>query len=200
MTKPKLFEAPSKQDTERFWSSVDKTDDCWNWKAGLNQGYGVFLTPTIGRKWGAHRFAYETVVGPLPDGLVIDHRCHSDAVARGECTGGDDCPHRRCVNPDHLEPVTVRENTMRGAGPTSINAKKTHCPRGHEFTLENTGYEPSGGRKCRRCAVRADARYRARNTSKRWTCPICEKTFAWQTKQKHLVRHAIARTPPEEAP
>lgn len=106
--------------TERFWSKVDKTDGCWEWTASLVSGYGQFRHN--GRIVRAHRFAYEQLVGPVPKGLELDHLCRN----------------RRCVNPAHLEPVTQQENQLRGFGVSGINARKTHCLRGHEYTPENT--------------------------------------------------------------
>lgn len=106
---------------ERFWAKVNKTETCWLWTAVIVGGYGKFW---LDRHVGAHRFCYELLVGPVPDGLVLDHLCRV----------------RHCVNPDHLEPVTHRENVSRGVGPTAINSQKTHCKRGHPFTKENTGF------------------------------------------------------------
>lgn len=92
----------------------------------------------------AHRMAYEELVGPIADGLQIDHLC------RVRC----------CVNPAHLEPVTQAENIRRGVSPTAANRRKTHCKHGHEFTTENTRLVPEG-RICRRCDVAKTQRYRA---------------------------------------
>lgn len=106
----------------------DVTDNgCWQWTGPVDQnGYGKF-----GRNV-AHRRAYEELVGPVPEGLELDHLCHN----------------RGCINPAHLEPVTRAEN-IRRAGP----ATKTHCVRGHEFTTENTMERPDrlGQRVCRAC-------------------------------------------------
>ena len=119
--------------TERFWSKVDKSGDCWVWTAGKSRdGYGNFKRD--GKDLKAHRVAYELVRGSIPTGLDLDHLCRV----------------RACVNPDHLEPVTRRENIMRGAGYTAEQARKTACKRGHEFTAENT-YAWRGGRICRTC-------------------------------------------------
>jgi len=93
----------------RFWAKVDPgwTDDCWTWNANTDKdGYGIFSMPTGGpqaRNVKAHRWAYEQYVGPIPDGLVIDHLCRN----------------RGCVNPGHLEPVTARENTVRSDNPVA---------------------------------------------------------------------------------
>lgn len=103
----------SRPEAERFWSKVDKTDTCWLWTAALVKGYGRFTSDV--RQMGAHRWSYEALVGPIPEGLTLDHLCRNP----------------RCVNPDHLEPVTQRENVAR-------IPRKTHCPQGHPFTAENT--------------------------------------------------------------
>jgi hypothetical protein len=124
---------------ERFWARVDQTDSCWLWTGPLTaNGYADV---TIGRRrMRAHRFAYELLVGPIPDGLQLDH-----VKARG-------CRHRHCVNPAHLEPVTQTENILRGNSPAAIHARKTHCINGHEFSPENTYHRPdNGGRQCRTC-------------------------------------------------
>ena len=118
---------------ERFWSKVRKGDLCWAWMAGKVKGYGTFWDGT--RTARAHRFAYELLVGPIPDGLDIDHLCRN----------------RGCVNPDHMEVVTNRQNVLRGIGPTAENAVKTHCAHGHPFSPENTHIRPSGRRTCRAC-------------------------------------------------
>jgi hypothetical protein len=93
-----------------------------------------------------HRLSYEWHRGPIPEGMQLDHRCHTEAVARGECGGGD-CLHRRCVNPSHMDVVSASENTDRQ---DHANRAKTHCPRGHEYTEENTRVR-RGRRECRTC-------------------------------------------------
>lgn len=135
----------------RFWPKVRKTDGCWLWGASkYPKGYGMFRF--AGRPMQAHRFAYELVVGPIPDGLQIDHLCRV----------------RHCVNPSHLEAVSNRENTLRGVGATAVNAAKTHCERGHEFTPENTRRKasspatPYGARQCRECDRLRDRTHRSR--------------------------------------
>jgi hypothetical protein len=125
----------------RFWSKVviGGEDECWQWLAATRRGYGLFgisWRPT--RQALAHRFAYEFLVGPIPEGMTLDHLCRN----------------RGCVNPAHLEPVTGRENTLRGNGPAGVNARKTYCERGHAYDDENTYWvkTPTGrGRKCRIC-------------------------------------------------
>jgi hypothetical protein len=135
---------------ERFWPKVDKRGEheCWLWKASGNAlGYGQF---NIGGKMRrAHRVAYELTVGPIAQGMVIDHLCGV----------------RGCVNPGHLRLVTQRENMLGSAMPNAGLAARTHCSRGHAFDEANTYYRPDGGRRCRKCLViqvtRSGLRYQA---------------------------------------
>lgn len=133
---------------ERFWSKVNKTETCWLWTDALDGcGYGRMAMgsrTTTTYRVSAHRYAYELLVGDIPEGLELDHLCRV----------------RHCVNPDHLEPVTHLVNIMRGESPVSHNGEKTHCPQGHEYSEENTRWytRPGAdrpGRYCRECA-RAD--------------------------------------------
>ena len=113
------------------------TNECWLWAGYINElGYGQHFYTVDGKtKYVyAHRLMYEELVGAIPQGLVIDHLC------RVRC----------CVNPKHLEPVTASVNTLRGEG-VGVNKRKTHCPRGHEYTPENTQYRNTGWRVCRTC-------------------------------------------------
>lgn len=126
---------------------VEKTGDgCWLWTGYVNrEGYGV---ASLGRTRvaRAHRLAYELFIGPIPDGLTIDHLCHGEDSL---CPGGV-CDHRKCVNPAHLEPVPSGVNTMRGRTVTALNATRTHCPAGHEYTEANTR-RTQKGRSCKAC-------------------------------------------------
>lgn len=148
--------------SERFWSKVDRSggpDACWPFLGSTNAtGYGVFHTPTS-RK--AHRYAYALENGSPASGDV-DHTCHNSSG----CTKVNDCPHRRCCNPRHLEDVTHAENVRRGnaTAPTNIYgpAVQTHCKWGHEFTADNTRLDRNGYRYCRACAREHQARIRAR--------------------------------------
>jgi hypothetical protein len=112
-------------------------DGCWLWLDSLSRGYGQFYVETKNDKRvivAAHRFSYELAKGFISDNLVIDHLCRQ----------------RSCVNPHHLEPVTSKENVLRGEGLPAINSQKTSCKRGHEFTEENT-YVYKNMRSCRKC-------------------------------------------------
>ena len=104
---------------QKFWDRVDKSKECWIWLATPSRKYGQFYTGE-GRVC-AHRYAYELLKGPIPPGLTLDHLCRN----------------KKCVNPDHLEPVTGRENTLRGDNPPAQNARKTHCKWGHPFSGNN---------------------------------------------------------------
>lgn len=118
----------------RFWSKAnwDAHDDerCWQWLASLKpEGYGQFRFE--GLTVYAHRMAYELEVGPIPNGLDLDHICRN----------------RSCVNPSHLDPVTRKENIHRG----DAMKLKSHCGSGHEYTNTNTYKRPDGYRECRAC-------------------------------------------------
>lgn len=99
----------------RFWSKVDTSggpDACWPWLGYvMKRGYGQIGAPGRGSSMlYAHRLSYELAHGPIPDGLTIDHTCHNKDLG---CVRGFSCPHRRCVNPAHLEAVSRGENHRR---------------------------------------------------------------------------------------
>lgn len=135
----------------RAMAKIEKrADGCWIWRGRINSdGYG--MTGWTSFEPSAHRFTYRVLVGPIPEGLTLDHLCRN----------------RACVNPAHLEPVTMRENILRGEGIAAKNAAKTHCLRGHEFTPENTYATPSGGRGCKACRAQRQAHYDRRKRAER---------------------------------
>lgn len=112
---------------ERFWEKVGPTGFCWEWNGCRGtDGYGQIRDGKS--RVRAHRVAYELLVGPIPDGLFIDHLCRV----------------RHCVNPDHLEPVTHKENMRR-----SWRAVRSHCVNGHPF--DNEKRRKDGSRACNAC-------------------------------------------------
>lgn len=135
---------------QRFCAKVklpDTPDGCWEWLGGRSvSGYGRFGLSDRGEsKVAAHRYSYERFVGPIPDGLTIDHLCRNIV----------------CVNPAHLEAVSGRVNTLRGFAVSAINAAKTHCKNGHELTGANLYHWRGKQRQCKACGrTRKRAAYR----------------------------------------
>lgn len=129
---------------ERFWVKVDRSESCWMWTAATNAyGYGYFRTPAGTRV--AHRIAYELLVGPIPDGLQLDHLCRS----------------RRCVNPQHLDPVTQAENLRRGLQ-GALRQPSAKCPKDHDYG-DGTQKTATGRRRlCRTCRRATQQRYEDR--------------------------------------
>jgi len=123
---------------ERFRSHfVAAPNGCWVWTGFIDRhGYGRFrVEGRVGKTLFAHRVSYELFVGPIPAGLQIDHLCRNHP----------------CVNPRHLEPVTQKENCLRGESPFARNFRKTACINGHPFSEENTYARKRGGRDCKTC-------------------------------------------------
>lgn len=139
---------------DRFAEKIALADQgCIEWIAGTNGvGYGSFRRQG-NQKVYAHRWSYEHHVGPIPKGLHLDHLCRNTL----------------CVNPAHLEVVTLAENVRRGFSSPAINARKTHCIKSHPFSAENTYIHPSdGSRHCRECARERDrARVRRRSSTRK---------------------------------
>ncbi len=141
---------PPKTVAERFWEKVNANGVCWEWTSALNTwGYGQFGAD--GRTVLAHRWSYEHLVGPIPDGLLIDHLCRNVI----------------CVLPEHLEPVTPLLNLLRGCR-AAKQAAITHCPAGHPYSGENLYRQANtsgvGSRRvCRECSRAANRRWYQRN-------------------------------------
>lgn len=126
-------------------SSPEPNTGCWLWLGPLTPaGYGQVWVG--GRGTTAQRAAYEAFIGPIPPGLSIDHRC------RVRC----------CVNPAHLEAMSIRENILRGTGTAARHAKQTHCIHGHLLAGENLTIRPDGRRVCRRCVAICNLAFRTK--------------------------------------
>ena len=137
---------------ERFWSKVDPDGPvppghpdlgpCWVWTGCIGRdGYGRF---NAGQRTTirAHIWAYRRYIGPVPARLTLDHLCRN----------------RRCVRPDHLEPVTRGTNVLRGESVFAQHARQTHCIHGHPFDSTNTYRDQRGRRACRECKRAKDRR------------------------------------------
>lgn len=128
---------------DRFFSHVQADGDCWIWTSSLSSdGYAHFYLASR-RGVRGHRWIYELLRAEIPDGLFLDHLCRRPA----------------CVNPWHLEPVTNRENVLRGMSPNAIACRTGQCPRGHSLADAYVGRSGRSGRRtCRPCQ---QTRYRA---------------------------------------
>lgn len=137
MPKPRSQYRNRKSPVDRFWLRVDRTPYCWNWIGVKSNGYGQFNVSTYPTKIvKAHRYCYELLVGPIPEGMDLDHTCRN----------------RACVNPHHLEPVTRSENLKRGIAARSPEGL---CPRGHKKIPVPTHWKPGRGTTyCRICFLR----------------------------------------------
>ena len=135
---------------KRFMRYINKTEKCWLWTGGNNGKYGVFYVgpDASPMRMYAHRWSYVHFVGLIPEGLEVNHRCEVPL----------------CVRPDHLEPLTHRDNTLYGNAPAARKARQTHCVNNHEFTPENTYIRSNGTRACKTCRRVRMAELRASRT------------------------------------
>lgn len=154
---PRLIPPMSQKLLTRIFAKIAKSPEmfngshCWNWQGYISPvtGYG-FASSGVNLHISAHRFVYQVIVEPIPDHLHCDHLCRN----------------KRCVNPAHIEVVTPRVNVLRSTNKSAINARKTHCPQGHEYTESNTYQRQTknghGARVCRECsALQRKQRYYA---------------------------------------
>lgn len=138
MPKPKFNSSITltEKQWDRFWRKVvPEPSGCWRW-VGAAGRYGY--VGCQGRNISAHRLAYRAMIGEIPVGLQLDHLCRNQL----------------CVNPTHLEPVTNRVNSLRGVSFSAVNARKTHCKRGHPFPPDL----PVGNRYCLECRRQSNRR------------------------------------------
>lgn len=158
---------------ERFWARLDKSGPipesnpelgrCWAWTHTLtHKGYASFGVEGVANS--GHRYSYILNVGPIPDSLEIDHLCRN----------------RACVNPEHLEAVTHRENLLRVA-------RNTHCGYGHEMSPETTYINSKGSRVCSQC--RRDRRNERKALRLKRACPVCGNEYLETTLYTHIRRH-----------
>lgn len=151
---------PRKAPALRFWRLVNKNGSypkhkpelgrCWIWIGALDHGYGRFMIESTWREGGAHghlirahRYSYELENGPIPEGLEPDHLCRVSS----------------CVRPSHIEAVTHKINSHRSDNLGGVNARKTHCPKGHPYTEGNV-YKFGHSRACKICHRAKTARQR----------------------------------------
>jgi HNH endonuclease len=153
--------------------TIDPVSGCWLYGGTLNDGGYAIIATSHSAQVLVHRAAYELLVGPIPDGLDLDHQCHNRDLT---CVGGPTCQHRRCINPEHCEPAKRKLNLQRGRQPdrtrAQSNAKaalkgRTHCIHGHEFTPENTITRKHDHRNCRKCKSDEQKRRYARKKAER---------------------------------
>lgn len=174
----------------RFWSRVRWSGECMVWKGSKDDsGYGVVSRGS--RYYRAHRVVIHMLRGSIPDGFVVDHLCGQHA----------------CVNPDHLETITQRENVLRGRSPAAENAKKKTCKEGHEFERKKNGI-----RWCRTCTNRG-TKARRQKLRERRPCqakilkaaktlgqPCTKKAVAWKAGRflcgHHMKRYRPLRVRP----
>lgn len=133
VAQPNVMGAPVRNTIETFWAQVEVTGACWLWTGGLtDEGYGYYWLS--GRTYGAHRIAYNDLIGDVPPGMHLDHLCRI----------------RNCVNPDHLEVVTPTVNSDRA---NRYRAEADLCNHGHEWTPENTLALGDYSKRCRQCLL-----------------------------------------------
>ncbi len=174
---------------ERLLTLIQIQDDgCWRFIERIgNHGYGVLLVND--KYFLAHRLSYLIFNGPIPKGKIIDHKCHDPH----KCVGGSTCPHRRCVNPSHLEISTHKDNTskerscralmlhtewqLRGLKAyQEIRKSSNHCIRGHEFTPENTRITKRGQKGCKKCEK---IRHEIRRGPLKRSSTHCQRGHGW---------------------
>lgn len=180
----------------RFDSKIEQIElvpslgACWIWIGYKTpEGYGEI---SIGGRSGgtrkAHLVSYEHMVGKRDPGMQLDHVCHT---ADTDCPGGRDCPHRACVNPDHLEPVTAAENSQRSR---NTGSRRTHCPQGHAYAEGNVYISTLGAQVCRTCTLaKCEARRRANGAQPRKLTSAQREEIRQLASTGTMTKSAVAR-------
>lgn len=164
----------------RFFSHVEAIKNgCWNWVGAMKfNGYGNFSIRKnkVRKSYSAHRWAYINLVGDIPQGLAVDHLCRN----------------RKCVNPSHMELVTLKENLLRGIGFSGENARKTHCKKGHPLVAVPLSRKTSAQRHCPICE-REEAglwnknnRERKNENNRRWKAKRADRLNPNRKKRRSL--------------
>ncbi len=158
----------------KFWPRVDKTGNCWIWIGHkYHKGYGCVTSTSKQRRrinLSAHRVSYELLVGEIPEGLTLDHLCRNHA----------------CVNPDHLEPVSLWVNQLRGIATPALNAEKTFCKNGHPLTPENLTKRVNV-RECSICKKEAWTRWKLKNPEYQREWLVKHPGYMSQWRQDHKI-------------
>lgn len=167
---PRARRDPIDRFREKF--TEDPQTGCWRWIAYIkSNGYAYFgLSREEGNVY-AHRWAYEYFVGPIPEGMDLDHLCRT----------------RDCVNPAHLEPVPRRTNLLRGKTTPAVNVAKTRCPQGHEYSPENTYVDSTGARHCKACRLERSRSDRMREYQRRYRLEHPDQ--GREARARYLERH-----------
>jgi hypothetical protein len=136
---------PKQSLVAKFWQRVNKNapNGCWEWTSSTRYGYGLAYDPWTRSCRGAHRVSWALRHGPIPEGMYVCHKCDN----------------RPCVNPDHLFLGTAKENMedcVKKGRIRSVCSEKTHCPKGHPYSPENTRVCRKGFRYCKTCQVTRD--------------------------------------------
>lgn len=174
-----------KKELIRFFKHVKfLPSECWEWQGYIkSQGYGQMAVIENGKYVSrlAHVMGYRLLIGEKPDGLDLDHLCHTLV-----CISGKECPHRRCVNPQHLKPVTRKENLGRGH---HNNRGRTHCRREHELTPDNISITTIGSRQCLACIrLRNPLHPHIPITHCKWGHELTKENTVSNKRQKRICR------------
>lgn len=152
---------------ERFWQMVEKTENCWNWKGSVGNNYGMYYVN--GKSKRAHRIAFELLASKIPDGLTLDHLCKNTL----------------CVNPKHLEPVTLSENSRRENVWKRENVIRTRCEKGHPWKPENIRKTWLGYNECNICKKDYNRKYHVKNIEK-----ILVYSKLWKRRKRAMEKAA----------